>query len=189
MIPFSSVPTSPPTELSNHPQRTEGSTAHPRIAVLEPQLEGANMATKVAKAGIQREKGWLYYLDKKGDISRARMARGRGHQPKATPEQVAKLGVEREEGYLYFIDKEGDVSRTKMARRGRRAATGRRKAASRRKTTARKAVSKTGARRKVRAKASSGRKTAKVVRKKSPAIRRKAVRKSKVTRKRGGRGR
>ena len=36
------------------------------------------MATKVARTGITREKGWLYYLDKKGDVSRARMARGGG---------------------------------------------------------------------------------------------------------------
>ena len=34
------------------------------------------MATVVAKTGIKREKGWLYYLDKRGDVSRAKMARG-----------------------------------------------------------------------------------------------------------------
>jgi len=73
------------------------------------------MADKVAKAGIKREKGYLYYLDKQGDVSRAKMARGGKKGGK--PEKVVKVGVTREEGYLYFIDKQGDVSRAKMARR------------------------------------------------------------------------
>lgn len=75
------------------------------------------MAEKVTKAGIKRAKGYLYYIDKKGDISRAKMARGGkkgGH-----PAKVKKLGIKRVKGYLYFIDKKGDVSRAKM-KRGRR---------------------------------------------------------------------
>jgi len=75
------------------------------------------VAQKVAKAGIKRAKGYLYYIDKKGDISRAKMARGGkkgGH-----PAKVKKLGIKRVKGYLYFIDKRGDVSRAKM-KRGRR---------------------------------------------------------------------
>lgn len=39
------------------------------------------MAEKVAKVGIKKQKGWLYFVDKKGDISRAKMARG-GHKKK-----------------------------------------------------------------------------------------------------------
>jgi len=35
------------------------------------------MAEKVLKCGIKKEKGYLYFIDKKGDISRAAMARGR----------------------------------------------------------------------------------------------------------------
>lgn len=76
------------------------------------------MAEKVAKAGIKREKGYLYYLDKQGDISKAKMARG--GKKGGNPSKVAKLGVKRAEGYLYFIDKQGDVSRAKMARRGKK---------------------------------------------------------------------
>lgn len=34
------------------------------------------MAEKVAKVGIKRVKGYLYFIDKQGDISRAKMARG-----------------------------------------------------------------------------------------------------------------
>ena len=77
------------------------------------------MAEKIAKAGVKREKGWLYYLDKQGDVSRAKMARGGTHS-RSKPEKIAKTGVRREEGYLYFIDKQGDVSRAKMARRGKK---------------------------------------------------------------------
>ena len=40
------------------------------------------MATVVEKTGIRRAKGWLYFLDKRGDVSRARMARGGGKGPK-----------------------------------------------------------------------------------------------------------
>ena len=76
------------------------------------------MAEKVEKTGIKREKGYLYYLDKQGDVSRAKMARGGKKGGK--PEKVTKAGVKREEGYLYFIDKQGDISRAKMARRGKK---------------------------------------------------------------------
>ncbi len=73
------------------------------------------MAEKVQKVGLKREKGYLYYLDKQGDISKAKMARGGKKGGK--PSKVEKTGITREEGYLYFIDKQGDVSRAKMARR------------------------------------------------------------------------
>ncbi|MFH1093133.1 MAG: hypothetical protein V1739_03130 [Candidatus Omnitrophota bacterium] len=73
------------------------------------------MSDKVQKVGIKREKGYLYYLDKQGDISKAKMARGGKKGGK--PSKVEKTGITRAEGYLYFIDKQGDVSRAKMARR------------------------------------------------------------------------
>ena len=74
------------------------------------------MAEKIAKAGIKREKGYLYYLDKQGDVSAAKMARG--GKKGGAPKKVLKLGIKRKEGYLYFIDKQGDVSAAKMARPG-----------------------------------------------------------------------
>ncbi len=74
------------------------------------------MAEKIQKAGIKREKGYLYYLDKQGDVSAAKMARG--GKKGGAPKKVLKLGIKRKEGYLYFIDKQGDVSAAKMARPG-----------------------------------------------------------------------
>ena len=74
------------------------------------------MATVVEKTGIRREKGWLYFLDKRGDVSRARMARGGGKAPKRPREGRPSLGIEREDGFLYFIDKKGNVAKVKMKR-------------------------------------------------------------------------
>jgi len=76
------------------------------------------MAEKVAKAGVKKENGYLYFVDKGGNVARAKMARGRKGKPGKT-EVVAKVGVKKASGYLYFVDKSGDVSRAKMARGGR----------------------------------------------------------------------
>ena len=34
------------------------------------------MAEKVAKVGVRKAPGYLYFVDKQGDISRAKMSRG-----------------------------------------------------------------------------------------------------------------
>ena len=72
------------------------------------------MAEKVKNTGVTKQSGYLYYLDKNGNVSRTRMARGANRG--GNPEVVANAGVRRESGWLYFIDKDGDVSRAKMAR-------------------------------------------------------------------------
>lgn len=71
---------------------------------------------KVAKVGIKKQKGYLYFVDKQGDISCAIMARGskKGGKPK----KVAKVGIKKQSGYLYFIDKHGDISCAQMVRGG-----------------------------------------------------------------------
>ena len=74
------------------------------------------MAEKVQKVGVKKAPGFLYFVDKAGDVSRAKMARGRKKGAKAKPEKVAKAGVKKASGYLYFVDKKGDISRAKMAR-------------------------------------------------------------------------
>lgn len=75
------------------------------------------MAEKVEKVGVKKEGGYLYFVDKQGDVSRAKMARG-GRKKGSTggSQKVAKAGVKKESGYLYFVDKDGDISRAKMAR-------------------------------------------------------------------------
>ena len=69
----------------------------------------------IARTGIEKESGYLYFLDKNGDVARVRMAR-RGEKTSRKHEVVAKVGVERKQGFLYFIDKNGNISQTKMAR-------------------------------------------------------------------------
>ncbi|MFH1201935.1 MAG: hypothetical protein V1674_03475 [Candidatus Omnitrophota bacterium] len=75
------------------------------------------MAKKLMKVGIKRQKGFLYYVDKQGDVSCAKMARGK--KKGGSPKKVAKCGIKRAKGYLYFIDKKGDISCAKM-KRGRK---------------------------------------------------------------------
>jgi hypothetical protein len=77
-------------------------------------LEGS-ASELVARAGIVREPGYLYFLNGAGHIERTRMVRGgEPKKPGEGTELVKALGVKRESGFLYFIDKEGHVSRTSM---------------------------------------------------------------------------
>ena len=73
------------------------------------------MAKKVAKVGVKKKPGFLYFVDKKGNVACAKMARGK-KKGKAKIEVVAKVGIKKEKGFLYFIDKKGDISCAKMAR-------------------------------------------------------------------------
>ncbi len=77
------------------------------------------MAEVVAKCGVKKQKGYLYFLDKRGNVARAKMSRRGRKKGKVKQEVVAKVGVKRQKGYLYFINKKGDVAKAKMAR-GRR---------------------------------------------------------------------
>jgi hypothetical protein len=70
---------------------------------------------KVAKTSVTRAKGFLYFIDKAGDVSRAKTARG--GKGRGRPEKVKKIGVKKEKGFLYYLDKQGDVARAKMVRR------------------------------------------------------------------------
>lgn len=77
------------------------------------------MAEKVAKVGVKKTAGYLYFVDKNGNVARAVMARGKKKGAKKV-EVVAKVGVKKKSGYLYFIDKSGDISCAKMARGGKK---------------------------------------------------------------------
>jgi len=74
------------------------------------------MAKKLARLGVKKEKGYLYFVDKQGDVSAAQMARGdrKGGKPK----KVAKAGIKKESGFLYFVDKDGDIASAAMVRGG-----------------------------------------------------------------------
>ncbi len=78
------------------------------------------MATKVAKVGVKKKNGYLYFVDKKGNVACAEMARGGKKKGKKKITVVATVGVKKEKGYLYFIDKQGDISKAVMARGGKK---------------------------------------------------------------------
>jgi len=81
---------------------------------------------KPEKLRITREKGYLYYVDKKGDVSRARMAR-KGKKTSSKPQLVAKAGIEKKAGYLYYIDKQGYIAKSKMVHGGQKKPTAKKK--------------------------------------------------------------
>ena len=77
------------------------------------------MANVIAKTGIKREKGFLYFLDKKGNAAKVAMKRA-GKKADKKQTVVAKTGIKRKAGYLYFIDKKGNIAEAKMSRGGRK---------------------------------------------------------------------
>ncbi len=47
-------------------------------------------AQKVAKVGVKKEGGYLYFIDKDGDVSRVSMARGGQKRKKSPAKKTAK---------------------------------------------------------------------------------------------------
>tara|TARA_B110000438_G_C15441435_1_gene490568 strand:- start:41 stop:268 length:228 start_codon:yes stop_codon:yes gene_type:complete len=72
------------------------------------------MAEKMNVCSVQKEKGYLYYVGKDGNVWASQMARGSNKGGNA--KKVADAGITRESGWLYFVGKDGDVHRAKMAR-------------------------------------------------------------------------
>lgn len=62
------------------------------------------MPQKVVKCGIKREKGYFYFIDKSGDVSRMK-------SDGSNPQKLSKCGIRPEKGFFYYVNDEGDVSR------------------------------------------------------------------------------
>ena len=99
------------------------------------------MAEKVAKLGVKREPGFLYFL-RGSDVFKTPMKRAGGPSAANKAEKVASGGFKREEGHLYFLDSNGDVARAKRAVGGQK-----RKKAAGKKAPAKKAAPKKGKKR------------------------------------------
>jgi len=85
----------------------------PEYDIYEKIKEYVKRLIKAKK--LVRETGWLYYIDKQGDISRSRMKRY--HETgKAKREKVLKLGIVRKPGLLYYLDKDLNVQTSPMKR-------------------------------------------------------------------------
>jgi hypothetical protein len=121
--------------------------------------EGDQMAEKVAKLGVNREKDFMYYV-KDGAVWKVQ--RKQPGVPKGRPEKVADGGVEMDTNYIYFVDRDGDIARAKRAVGGQkrkkkaRAKARPRKAA--KKKTAKKSAKKSKAKPKKAAKKKAGKK-------------------------------
>ena len=65
------------------------------------------MAEKVLKVGVEREEGFLYYIDKDGDVSRVQMARG---GKKGGPGAPSAMPFAFPSGHAYARRDEGPTS-------------------------------------------------------------------------------
>src|SRR3954453_22894664 len=94
----------------------------------------AEMAEKVAKLGVAREKDFMYYV-KDGAVWKVQ--RKQPGVPKGRPEKVADGGFQMDTNYIYFVDRDGHVARAKRAiggqKRKKKVARARKKKASPRK--------------------------------------------------------
>jgi histidine triad (HIT) family protein len=68
-----------------------------------------------------KEKGYIYFVDEDGDVSRCRMVKGRVKE-KQKKEKVLKVGIKRQPNTLYFVDNGLNIRMTRMNRSGRKKA-------------------------------------------------------------------
>ena len=92
------------------------------------------MAEVVEKAGVKREKGYLYFL-RGSDVFKQVAGRGRH----GVPSKVYDGTFEREDGYMYFLDADGNIARARRAVGGQ---PRKKKAAAVRKPAAKKPAAK-----------------------------------------------
>lgn len=67
------------------------------------------MPEKVHICNVRREQGFLYFIDRGGNVAKCRQ--GSSHQEIVCPNggHFAK-----EPGWMYYLDRDGDVSRAKL---------------------------------------------------------------------------
>ena len=68
------------------------------------------MAEVVEKAGVKREKGYLYFL-RGSDVFK--QVAGRGRQ--GVPLKVYDGTFKREDGFMYFLDTDGNIARARRS--------------------------------------------------------------------------
>ena len=114
------------------------------------------MGEKIAKLGIKRDNGMMYYI-KSGDVWAT--PRKKPGQPKGKAAKVAAAGVEMDYSkFLYYLDGDGDIARKERQVGGsKRKSTKAPKAAAAKKPAAKKAAKKAPAK-KAPAKKAGGKK-------------------------------
>ena len=66
---------------------------------------------KAARIGVEREPGFVYFVDPDGDVARAAL----GATRLGVARKLVRLGLRRDPAYLYFIDGAGHVARVRRA--------------------------------------------------------------------------
>jgi hypothetical protein len=61
--------------------------------------------TLIKKVGIQRQAGYIYFVDTEGDITRVRF----GNKRIESREKVFKLGLKKNPAYYYYLDGRGNL--------------------------------------------------------------------------------
>src|SRR6187549_1372578 len=82
----------------------------PLVFALTSRRRAAEMAEKVAKLGVNREKDFMYYV-KGGAVWK--VPRKQPGVSAGKSEKVADGGFDMDTNFIYFVDKDGDVSRAK----------------------------------------------------------------------------
>jgi hypothetical protein len=77
------------------------------------------MRKRVTNQPIKKKKGFLYFVDKQGDVSAVAMARA-GKKIIKKKIKVLKLGIKKMANMLYFVDKDGFASMVPMKRRAKK---------------------------------------------------------------------
>ena len=68
----------------------------------------------VSEFTLEREEGYLYFIDKDGDVSRSKVAKE--GEPKSDDEKVVRCGIPRDEDWLYYLGPKGNILRVPMYR-------------------------------------------------------------------------
>jgi len=87
--------------------------------VKETEKEEEPIKNNETKEKPVKEKGYLYFVDKDGDVARCKMVKGRKKE-KQKQEKIIKTGVERQPGLLYYVDKDLNIKTSPMNRKGRK---------------------------------------------------------------------
>ena len=96
---MSSTPTKSAAATSSKASRTMRKTSGKTKGASAP-------AEKVRTLGIAKDEGYVYFIDRRGNL--LRMKRG---VAKATCEVLVEKAVRREKGFMYYLDDEGDLVR------------------------------------------------------------------------------
>ncbi|MBW3011468.1 hypothetical protein KY335_02705 [Candidatus Woesearchaeota archaeon] len=74
------------------------------------------VSRKVAKLGVKREPGFLYFVDRSGDVWAVTSIKTNIEKKKVL---VARAGIQKKPNCLYYLDKNGDVCEVLMNRSGK----------------------------------------------------------------------